>query len=257
MYEAMMIASSGLHNQQRRLDTIANNVANVNTVGYKNSRLDFREALYTAGYVPGPARTPEGNQQKGHGLMVAGITRDFIGGSFLRTERQFDLAIEGEGFFALQGLDGETQYTRNGRFSLSVEDDGVYLVNADGYYILDAQLDKIQIPAHTESINVNDNNMITFKVGDEESTAVLGVFTFRNLMGLESIGESNYTESVASGERMLAESARAVQGYIEGSNVDLAQEMTRMIRTQRAFTLSSRALITADEMEGIANNMRR
>ena len=257
MYEAMMIAATGLQNQQRRLDTIANNVANVNTTSFKSARLDFKDALYTAGIVPALPRTPEGNQQKGHGLMVAGITKDFSVGSFQRTDRLLDVAIEGEGFFALESADGDTIYTRNGCFNISVEDDGNYLVNGDGYYVQDADGMRIQMPEFIETIRVDDDGTITFSVGEEETVVNLGLFTFRNITGLMSAGEGNYSESIASGERLPADGAVIRQGVIEGSNVDLAEEMTRMIRTQRVFQLASRALTTADDMEGIANNMRR
>jgi len=259
MYEAVMIASTGLQNQQRRLDTIANNVSNINTTAYKNSRLDFKDALYTAGIVPARPRTPEpeGNQQKGHGVMVEAITKDYKQGSFIRTDRQLDLAIEGEGFFALEDVDGNTVYTRNGCFNLSVEADGVFLVNGDGLYVRDINDARIEIPEFTETISVNGDGTLVFTAGEEETTVTLGVYTFRNLMGLLSAGEGNYSESVASGERRPAEGAVIRQGVTEASNVNLAEEMTRMIRTQRAFSLSSRALRTADDMEGIANNMRR
>ena len=259
MYEAMMIASTGLHNQQRRLDTIAHNIANVNTVGFKNSRLDFKDALYTAGIVPALPRTPEpeGNQQKGHGVMVAGITKDFTQGSYQSTERHLDVAINGEGFFAVENIDGETVYTRNGSFNLSVEDDGVYIVNGSGYYVLDTDGARIRIPDRTESISIAHDGSIAFTVDEDTTYVNLGVFTFRNLMGLSSIGDSNYAETEASGERMAAEGAVVVQGGLEISNVKLSEEMTRIIRTQRVFQLASRALTTADEMEGIANNMRR
>jgi len=259
MYEAVMIAATGLQNQQRRLDTIANNVSNVNTTAYKNSRLDFKDALYTAGLVPARPRTPEpeGNQQKGHGVMVAGITKDYKQGSVIRTDRDLDLAIEGEGFFALEDTDGNTIYTRNGCFNLSVEIDGVFLVNGNGLYVRDENDERIQVPEFADSISVSENGVIVFSSEDEETTVTLGIYTFRNLMGLMSAGEGNYSESVASGERLPATEAKIMQGVTEASNVNLAEEMTRMIRTQRAFSLSSRALRTADDMEGIANNMRR
>jgi len=257
MYEALMIAATGLQNQQRRLDTISNNVANVNTVAFKNSRLDFKDALYTAGIVPGKARTPEGNQQKGHGLMVAGITKDYSTGTFQQTDRKLDMAIEGEGFFTLENQDGEIVYTRNGCFSISVEDDGAWLVNADGFYVQDAGGARINIPELAEDVEIDVNGLIKFTVGDEETTVALGLFTFRNLTGLMSTGNGTYSESEASGERVAAEDAVVRQNVIELSNVKLADEMTRLIRTQRAFQLSSRALTTADEMEGIANNMKR
>jgi len=257
MFEAKMIASTGLQHQQRRMDTIANNVANVNTVGFKTVRLDFKDALYTAGIIPGPARTSGGDQQKGHGVLLAGIAKDFSTGAFQTTERDLDVAIQGEGFFELGDNEGNIFYTRNGNFNLSVEDDGIYLVNADGLYVHDAEGERILVPYGTHTINISPDGVITFTANDEEITATLGVFTFRNITGLLSAGNGNYSESPASGERRPAEEAILRQGVIEGSNVSLAEEMTRLIRTQRAFQLASRALTTADEMEGIANNMRR
>ena len=259
MYEAINIAATGLQSQQRRLDTIANNVANINSAAYKSARLDFKDALYTAGIVPALPRTrePEGNQQKGHGVMVAGITKDFSTGSMQATGRQLDVMIEGEGFFALRDPEGETIYTRNGSFNVSVEDDGIYLVNADGYYVQDVDGERILLPEYADNIDFAMNGVITFTTDGEDTTARLALYTFRNITGLLSDGRGYYSESVASGERMAADEAKIRQGALEISNVRLADEMTRMIRTQRAFSLASRALTTSDEMEGIANNMRR
>jgi len=260
MYLALSIAASGLRNQQFRIDTIANNVANANTVSHKSARLDFKDALYTTGLTPGPPRTPhpEGNQQKGHGVMVAGIGRDFRTGSFETTNRPMDFAIQNEGFFALLNFDGETIYTRNGSFHLSVEDDGTYLVNGEGFYVLDENEDRIMIPFGIDQMNVGTDGTLQFRIGDEiVGGARLGLFTFRNLYGLELIGGTNYRQADSAGERLLANDAEIFQGVLEGSNTNLAEEMTRLIRTQRAFQLASRALTTADDMEGIANNMRR
>jgi len=257
MYEAMMIAATGLQNQQRRLDTIANNVANVNTVAFKSVRLDFKDALYTAGIIPGPPRTPEGNQQKGHGVMIAGITKNFAPGSLQVTDRSLDFAIEGEGFFALDDGNDGIVYTRNGAFHVSNEEFGPYIVNGEGLFVLDSNDMRIPIPPGTTAITVNSGGIISFTGLGEETFASLGVYTFRNLTGLTSAGSGNYAESPASGERFAAPNAVVRQGALEGSNVSLAEEMTRIIRTQRAFQLASRALTTADEMEGIANNMRR
>jgi flagellar basal-body rod protein FlgG len=257
MYEAMMIAATGLKNQQYRLDTIANNVANVNSSAFKSTRLDFKDALYTAGIVPAKPRTPQGNQQKGHGVMVAGITKEFSAGNMQRTDRPLDAAIEGEGFFELGDGDGNIVYTRNGSFNLSTQEDGAYLVNGEGQYVHDINGNTIQIPYGTDTINIDTDGTITFIAFEEETTAKLGVYTFRNMTGLLSTGNGTYTESAASGEKLSVDDVAVRQGAIEGSNVDLAEEMTRLIRTQRSFQLSSRALTTADEMEGIANNMRR
>ena len=257
MYEAMMIAATGLRNQQSRLDTIANNVANLNSTAYKSTRLDFKDAMYTAGIVPARPRTPDGNQQKGHGVMIAGTAKDFSIGNMQVTERPLDAAIEGEGFFELEDGAGNIFYTRNGSFNLSDEEDGVYLVNGDGLYVLDVYGERISVPYGTETINIDNAGNINFIVFGEGMTATLGVYTFRNLTGLLSSGNGTYSETPASGEKFPADGVVIRQGVLEGSNVSMMEEMTRMIRTQRAFQLASRALTTADEMEGIANNMKR
>jgi len=189
--------------------------------------------------------------------MVAGTAKDFRGGSLLATDRPLDVAIEGEGFFELRDAGGALLYTRNGSFRISSEDDGAYLVNADGLYVMDADGERIRLPENAETVTIGQDGTIKFTDGEEEMLLALGVYTFRNLTGLLSAGNGNYSESPASGEKLPAEGAMLRQGALEGSNVNLAEEMTRMIRTQRAFQLASRALSKADEMEGIANNMRR
>jgi len=258
MYLAMSIAASGLRNQQRRLDTISNNVANANTVGYKNSRLDFKDALYTTGITPGPPRTPEGNQQKGHGLMLTAITRDFKPGNMERTNNPLDFSIENEGFFAFENPDGGVLYGRNGAFTLSVEAGGTFIVNGQGLYLLNENEQRIEVPFGITQIAGDVDGTIRFLNGDEEiGRNTFGIFTFRNLHGLAAAGNSTFLQTEAAGERRPAEYAVLRQGVLEVSNINLAEEMTRVIRTQRAFQLSSRALTTADEMEGIANNMRR
>ena len=259
MFRAMFVAATGLQKQQQRMDTIAHNVANVNTAGFKSSRLDFKDALYTAGITPALPRTPEGNQQRGNGVMAAGVSKDYSIGMIQLTERPFDLAIEGDGYFSLQDVNGAVVYTRVGDFNIGVDEDGYtsWLVNANGSWVLDADGERIQIPQGTTAMAIDQDGVITFTAGEEDTTVALGIFTFRNIMGLMSVGDGAYAETIASGERMPAEGANVLQGALEGSNVSLSDEMTRLIRTQRAFTLASRALTTADEMEGIANNMRR
>jgi len=259
MYLAMSVAASGLRNQQYRIDTIANNVANVNSHGFKNARLDFKDALYVTGITPGLPRSPEENQQKGHGVIFTAITRDFKPGNLERTERALDFAIEGEGFFSLENPSGGVTYTRNGVFNLSVEAGGVFLVNGQGLYALDENGTRIQVPPETTAIEVDVDGTLRFIRHDELlGTTRLGIFTFTNLKGLELSGNSNFIQTPAAGARIQANDTVTVrQGILEASNVNLAEEMTRVIRTQRAFQLASRALTTADEMQGIANNMRR
>jgi len=258
MYLAMSIAATGVRHQMRRIDSIANNVANANTVGYKNSRLDFKDALYTTGITPGLPRTPEGNQQKGHGLMITAITRDFKPGSMERTNNPLDFAIENEGFFAFEDPSGGVLYGRSGAFSLSVEAGGTFLVNGEGLYVLNENEERIAIPLGITQIIGDVDGTLRFMAGDTEvGRDNIGIFTFRNLHGLAAAGNSTFTQTDAAGVRLPADKAILRQGVLEISNINLAEEMTRVIRTQRAFQLASRALTTADEMEGIANNMRR
>ena len=257
MFQAMSTAASAIKNQQKRVDTIANNVANINTTAFKGSRLDFKDSLYVNGMVPGPARSPGANQQRGHGLGIAGITTDWRDGQIIMTEGQFDFALEGEGFFSVSDLAGNVFYTRNGNFNISAEADGRYLVNASGLYVLDNIGARIRIPDGAHTINVGPDGIMNFGTPNGDTAATLGVFTFRNLTGLHAVGGSMFEESDASGERFVPPDTIVRQGMLEGSNVNPAEEMTRLMRTQRAFQLASRALTTADEMEGIANNMRR
>jgi len=258
MYLAKSIAASGLRNQQVRIDTIAHNVSNANTVGYKTARLDFKDALYSYRYTPSVPRSADENNQKGHGLMIAAIGRDFRNGNFERTERRLDFAIENEGFFALANESGDIVYTRNGSFHLSAEADGTYLVNGEGLYVLDSSGNRITIPLGVSTIGLGADGSMEFMVGGEMiQGATIGVFTFRNLTGLTSAGGGNFEATEAAGERLPADKAIVRQGILEMSNVNIADEMTKLIRTQRAFQLSSRALTTADDMEGIANQMRR
>jgi flagellar basal-body rod protein FlgG len=257
MFQAMRTAATALRSQQIRLDTIGNNIANLNTTAFKGTRINFRDALYTTGITPGPPRTPDGNQQRGHGLMIASARTDFNGGNLIRTEAVLDFALEGEGFFQLGDLAGNTFFTRSGHFTISAEADGNYIVNANGLYLLDVNGERIRMDSLTHTINVGTDGEMVFISPDGETTANLAIVTFRNLTGLYQLGSSLFQESEASGEMLVPEGTIVRQGMLEGSNVELAQEMTRMIRTQRAFSLASRALTTADEMEGIANNMRR
>ena len=259
MYGAKAIAATALRMHQIRLDTISNNVANVNTTAFKSPRLDFQTALYTTGLHPSFPRSPEEHNQRGHSVLVAGIGRDWRTGNFERTERELDFAIQGEGFFTLQDINGDTVYTRNGSFHISAEATGRFLVNGDGLYVLDPTGARIEIPWGIDRMDLDVNGMFHFVAHDEIiGTAQLGLVTFTNLGGLEQTGNGLFAHRPSAGEILPIRADTVVrQGVLEGSNVDLSEEMTRLIRTQRAFQLASRALTTADEMEGIANNMRR
>lgn len=258
MYEAISIAATGLKSQQRRLDTIADNIANINTAGFKGSRLDFKDALYTAGNVPGPPYSPDGNQQKGHGLMVAAVTRDFSDGNIFSTGNSLDFTIIGDGFFELENSAGETYYRRGGNFYIATTDKLQYLVDSDGCFVKNAGGVRVTMPEGTTGIKVDENGVITFYSGETPlMTDQLGVYSFTNNSGLISAGGGKYIATEASGEAEQETGAVIKQGYLESSNVNLSEEMTRLLRSQRAFSLASRALTTADQMEGLANNMKK
>jgi len=258
MYEAVYMAATGLTQQQLRLDTIANNVANVNTVGYKATRLDFKDALYTANSL-GPLASPEENHQKGHGVMPAANNRLFFTGALVTTERELDFAIVGPGYFEVESPQGERLYTKGGNLYISDEnaDGRQYLVDSAGRFVHDTDGGRIAFPQGATGVHCDENGVITF-TGLEQTEAVqMGLFSFTNQAALEAVGDSSFRVSVASGPPTQDYEVKLQQGALEASNVSLSDEMTRMIRAQRAFSLASRALTTADDMEGIANNMKR
>jgi len=257
MFEAMLSAASGLISQQRRMDIIADNLANANTAAFRASRLNFQDMLYVDGRYP--YRDAAQNQQKGHGVIAASVSHSLTSGSFGSTERSLDFAIEGEGFFMALNPDGGIYYTRQGNFYLSERGGPMYLVNSHGHFVLDDEQAPIILPAEADTLTINAAGEIIFSGPDGFTSAGghIGIRTFINPQGLNARGLAYYTPTAASGEPQPSLRSSIRQGALEMSNVDLAREMTLMIRTQRAFSLASRALSTADDMEGIANNMRR
>ncbi len=271
MNQSILTAKTGVRAQQQRLDVIGNNLANINTNGYKTVRADFQDALYQT--LRRPVQPQDQlNLELGHGTLLGATTRDFRPGSMQATGNPLDVMLTGEGFFTVMSPNGETQYTRNGTFTLSNEADGLYLVNGQGWYVLDDSGARIRIDFTMVDEDASGNpitrdaNLSDLTIGQDGSLAFgrnapfakLGLRTFDNLGGLEAVGNSMFVPTEGSGEpRSLDEGVLVKQGYLEMSNTDLATEMTRMIRTQRAMQLSSRALTTADQMMGVANNIRR
>ncbi|HHU22246.1 MAG TPA: flagellar hook-basal body protein [Clostridiales bacterium] len=250
--QAIYTAATGLKAQQNRLDTIAANISNVNTVGYKSTRVDFKDALYNL--MENPAGdSMASNLLKGSGVLMNATTTDFSEGRLETTNSILDFAIIGEGFFTLENTQGEILYTRNGSFSLSAEEDASYLVSSQGYYVLDRDGNRIALPKDLTGLNIANGTMLRNEDGE---LAALGIVTFPNNDGLLAAGETCYRPSETAGEPTPLEDARIEQGKIESSNVDLAQELTLLIRSQRAYSLASRALKTADDMDGLANNIR-
>lgn len=262
---ALWTAASGMKAQQLNMDVISNNLANVNTTGYKRQKAEFKDLLYvnlrTTNLNDGEG-TPA-NLQVGHGVMPVATTRMFTTGNLERTENPFDLAINGEGFFLIEDPDGNRFYTRDGNFKLSVEFDEMRLVTSDGYTVLSDFEDAIYFEEGMKEISVSESGIITAETedGEIEDIGTIALVKFINPEGLRSIGKNLYEETAASGEPIFMEdegrTGDIIQGYLETSNVQIVDEMVRLITAQRAYEINSKAIQTSDEMLGIANNLRR
>lgn len=240
MIRALYSSASAMVAQQQNLDIISNNIANMNTVAYKKVRSAFQDALYSA---MDTRRRPEpANLQIGNGVRVAATQRHFGYGKMQETGRPLDFAIEGEGFFVLLRPDGTLCYTRDGSFQISAEQVGERvvkrLVTSCGEYVLDL---------NGQPLEVDNVDAIAGR---------FGIAVFPNPEGLEAIGHNRFVETEASGQAAYGYPATVRQGFIELSNVDLAEEMAQLILAQRAYQLSARVLQSADEMERLANNLR-
>lgn len=262
MIRTFWIAASGLSSQQLNLDVIANNMANVNTVGFKKSRADFDELLYQQERIAGAASSPETQVptglQVGLGVRPIATEKIFSQGNLEQTGNSLDLAIEGKGFFKILMPDGEVAYTRCGAFKLDSEG---RIVNANGYPLEPS----ISIPEDTREIMVSADGIVSVVQGNSEIPTEVGsieLANFINPAGLRPIGQNLLVATEASGEEISGVPGEEglgslSQGFVEMSNVNVVEEMVRMIITQRAYELNSKAVQTADEMLQTAANLRR
>lgn len=258
--------------QQTNVDTIANNLANVNSTGYKSERAEFKSLLYqtlqTETTTANGANKPIA-AQVGLGVRNSSIESNFTQGIMTETQDMTDFCIEGDGFFGIRGVDGELYYTRNGKFNFSVNaNGGVTLCNDAGCAVLDSNGNPIELgPAYqTSQISVSADGKICYPDENNNPQPIginIGLFQFNNPAGLTKTSGTMYQESAASGEVMneanLNQNQRSVvrQGYLEGSNVQVADEMVNLIVAQRAYEMNSKAIQAADEMMGQANTLRR
>ena len=252
MMQSVYTAKMGIIAQQKRVDTIANNIANVSTAGFRGTRVTFKDALYSTMQRPVDPQTF--NLQQGNGVLVASAVHDFTEGTPTITGISLDFCLQGDGFFTVQDGAGERQYTREGAFAASNEADGNYLVNAQGKYVLDTQGNRIQLPQNSANLTVNAKGELS--IGSGTPFATLNIASFENNEGLVALDGNCYVPTASSGPEMQAGNVQVKQGYLESSNVDLASELTKLIRAQRAFSLAGKALATADEMDATANNLR-
>jgi flagellar basal-body rod protein FlgG len=251
-----------MHAQQLTLDVISNNLANVQTAGFKRSRVDFQDLVYEILNAPGAAsaqgqEVPSGFQV-GHGSRAVATQRLFVKGDLQQTGNPLDLAIEGDGFFQVQLPSGETGYTRSGTFKKNSEGQ---LVTSDGFLVQP----QITIPANALSVSVGvDGTVSVLQAGQAQpqSVGTIELVRFINPAGLQSQGRNLFIPTQASGDATPGTPGSdglgtLLQGFVEGSNVNVVEEMVGMIVTQRAYEISSRAIRTADEMMQTANNLVR
>ncbi|GAB4336196.1 MAG: flagellar basal-body rod protein FlgG [Calditrichia bacterium] len=253
MDKSLQIAASGMQAQKLTIDVIANNLANVNTHGYKRSNLEFQDLLYETIKAAGEAT---GNQemrptalQVGNGTRVIATQRSFQSGSIEATDNPLDLAIEGDGFFQVRMPDGNLAYTRSGSFKLTA--DGT-IVTADGYIVEP----EITVPEDTREIVVTKDGQVQALLQGETEASPLGqleLARFINPAGLEAVGQNLFRETAASGTPFVGNPGEdglglVHQGYLETSNVDVVQEMVRMIEAQRAYELNSKSIKTSEDM---------
>ncbi len=262
---ALWTAATGMKSQQFNIDTIANNLSNVNTTAYKTGRAEFKDLFYTnlkRARIDDDEGRPV-NLEVGHGTMPTATKRDFRTGNLMPTDNVFDLAIEGEGFFVIELPDGELKYTRDGSFKLSVDGDEGYLVTSEGYYVLSEDEDIIVIESGIRDISIDNFGYIT---GEDEFGEIIdlgriGLVKFVNPEGLQSEGANLYSMTTASGDAMEIDpdemNSRIIQGYLEASNVQVVDEMVKMITAQRAYEINSKTIQTSDEMLQLINNLKR
>lgn len=262
MLRALWTAASGMQSQQTNIDVIANNLANVNTTGFKKSRADFQDLIYQSLKTTGSPSTnttqvPTGIQI-GLGTRLAAVTKIFTSGDLTQTGNDLDMAIEGDGFFQIQMPDGTTAYSRAGAFK---KDSTGRVVTSDGYPLLP----EIVIPTNATKISVgNDGTVSVNQAGQTAPTNVgnIQLAQFANPAGLAAQGKNLFLPTDSSGNATTGTPGQTglgtiSQGFLEMSNVNVASEMVNMIVGQRAYEINSKAVQAGDEMLQTANNMKR
>lgn len=239
--------------QQFNIDNISNNLANVNTTGFKSQRVHFKDLYYQNLYAGGDQVISVGS-----GVRVGGTQRDFSQGPLEKCEDPLSLAIEGEGFFKVAGPGDQTYYTRDGSFRL---DNQRRLMTASGYPV---SIDGGNtIPRNIMDLSIDEEGLITGKIGDSYvEIGRIELAMFFNAAGLQAIGSNLYSETPQSGEAISVRpgeqgAGSLLPGYTEKSNVEIVSEMVNLIVAQRAFELNSKSVETADQMWAIANSIRR
>jgi len=259
--KALNTAATGLQAQQTNMEVISNNLANVSTNGFKKSRAEFEDLMYQTIKEPGQATglnsiSPTG-VQTGMGVKTGAVQKDFSSGSAMITKNPFDLQIEGAGFFQIQTSDGAVGYTRDGAFK---RDPQGRLIDKNGNLLQP----EITVPADAAGIDISASGEVKIIKGLNDPPAVIGqidIVNFVNPAGLKSIGKNLFVQTSASGQPIatrpgLQGTGYIAQGQLEGSNVNVVDEMVNMIQAQRFYETNSKAIQAADQMLQSVNSMR-
>ena len=257
--KALAIAATGMNAQQTNLEVIANNIANINTTGFKRARAEFSDLLYQVDRMQGvPSRAdasivPEG-VSIGLGVKTVAVRNLHLQGGLTATGNSRDLALTGNGWFQIEGADGQTLYTRSGAFNTNATGQ---LVTADGYALQPA----ITVPPDTTEVIINKSGQVFARIGGQIELQDLGQITlasFANEAGLAPLGDNLFQETPASGAANVGVPgdpgyATIEQGYLEASNVDPVKEITELISAQRAYEMNSKVIQAADEMAAVVS----
>lgn len=260
MMRSLWTGTTGMAGQQISIDVIANNLANVTTTGFKKSKTDFQDLLYQTMKVPGAQTSPDTESPTGImiglGVKPAAVTKVFTQGDLILTNNELDVAIEGQGFFQVELPNGETGYTRAGAFKL---DSNGRMTTSEGYPIIPS----ITIPDNARQITISETGIVSALLGDDGEATELGTIltaTFVNPSGLFAIGKNMFRETGSSGTAAVGTPADdgygpLLQTFLEGSNVNIVEELALMITTQRAYEVNSKTVQTSDEMMQTTNQL--
>mgnify|MGYP000893580420 FL=1 len=264
---SMWTAATGMKAQQFNIDTISHNLSNVNTTAYKRNRAEFQDLFYAniRRMNQLDERKRPVNLEVGHGTQPVATKRDFSTYSFIDSGSPTDLALQGEGFFCISDRRGEEVYTRDGSFKLSMLDDGTAnLVTSDGNYVLSANGDRINFDPSVGDLVFSLDGRISQKItGTDQMDEItsLKLVRFPNPQALEARGRNLYARTINSGGPVALTEANSttsvLQNYLEMSNVQIVDEMVKMITAQRAYEINSKAITTSDEMLQTANGLKR
>lgn len=279
MMRSLFTASSGMLAQQTNIDVISNNLANVNTTGFKKSRVDFQSLLYQTLRKPvaseGGFFNPTGIEI-GNGVRVVGTLKDYSEGMIQETGNLLDVCIDGSGFFMIELPDGSVGYTRAGSFQIDSEG---YLINSNGYRLLSSKgnaaasssisvdgktMKYIKPDTDTNTINISADGTVSTEKVDATSTSAprIELATFKNPAALESIGATIFAANEVAGKVSVDQPSKnnmgmLQTGFLESSNVKIVEEMVKMIIAQRAYEINSKSIQTSDEILSMTNNLRR